>query len=354
MNAVEVLQQAKALGSGEITQDLAEQTFVKVAIIEHVLGLPSDRKASISQRADVALAAIDALEKLHSTPLPQGASLEALQAYHEQQAQVLQKLVALQTAVSNTVAGAVISFKAIDEFRKSAQSVIDQWVQEANQSLNTIPIKEIVAASPRLAKEIEIIDIPHPGNPVSLFRLKSHPEIGFPIWPLSKNSSGTLGRISIRIQETDATEDRGSSKGSDAIVKNFRSVCACCVTNLIGESPYVASLPEWTPHNEAERKAWTKSPDGVAHEAWYAEQQRAFVLALKQVCEANGIKVIAARKPDRWAESFPEEMRGFEVVCTGSDSSGPKAIYEKYLPGRTPKDFSDGGVFKLSRYGNND
>jgi hypothetical protein len=344
MNANEVLQQVKALGNQDITQELAEQTFVRLAIVEQVLGLPSDRKASISQRAEVALAALEALEKLHCTPSPQGASLEEMRAYHEQQGQVIGKLVALQAAASNTVAGAILSVKAIDTFRENAQSVIDQWVAERNQSLDTIPIKEIVAANPRLAKEIEIMEIPHPGAPVSLFRLKSHPEIAFPIWPLAKDCEGTRGRISIRISETDTSDSRGSSKDSDAIIKNFRSVCACCEREVIGKSPFEASRPQWSEDNEAEREAWSKSPDGLAHSQWRTDQRKAFILALKELCEANGIRVIASRKPYLWVESFPEEMSGLEVVCTGSSS---KTIYEKYLPGRAAQDFSNGGVFRV-------
>jgi hypothetical protein len=342
MNTSEVIQQLKALGKSDVSQDLAEQTFLRLACVEQVLGLPSDRNASISERTKVALSALKTLDKLASTPLEEGATLAELRAYNQQQAQVIEKLEALQAVCSSTAQAGGTSLKLLEQFRQKVQAVIDQWAKEVDERLDTIPIKEIVASNSKLASEIEIIEISRQDSPVSLFRLKSHPEIAFPIWPLSEHRGVTKGRIFIRLSESDSGNGGAPSSTSGVsteIVKEFRSVCACCIERLLGDSPFEASRPDsW---ESWER--WNQSADGIAHANWKTEGQREFLIALKAACETNGIRVIASRKADRWTENFPEEMKGIEVVCT----SKPKAIYRAHLQGRQPEDFVNGGVFQL-------
>jgi hypothetical protein len=348
MIATKVLQNVKKLTNNEVTQDLAEQTFVRLAIFESVLGIPSDRDTPVMQRAEVALAAIEALEQMQAAPLQKNASYAEMRAYHEQQAEVLAKLEALQNASSSTVAGPVRSLGMLKEFKERVEAVISQWVKETSEKLDSMPIKEIVAGTPSLAKEIEIIEIPHEGTPVSLVRLKSHPHIAFPIWPLSGDKGGTRGRISIRIKESNSTTTGAPPNGEDnsfEIIKDFRSVCACCVKNLIGTSPFEASRPKWSENYKAEFQEWRRSPDGIADADWCAEREKGFILSLKAECERYGITVIAARKPELWMESYPDEMQGITFVCTGSSDED---IYRKYLKGRNPRDIEQGGVFKIS------
>jgi hypothetical protein len=174
---------------------------------------PANRSSDVlvwnTSAVQAAVAAISELERLQSIPADEGASLADLKVYHKQQMLVLSKLEGLQVMLSDNAFGAVATIEHLKVLQHQTSKMIGEWVDKIDAELDEIPVSQIVASNPALSNEIEIIDIAHQGKAIALFRLRSHPAIAFPIWPLSKDRGGTQGRIYLRIPVT------GSSDGVD-------------------------------------------------------------------------------------------------------------------------------------------
>lgn len=344
MNPQEVLTKIQQSNLSAVSQELAEQSFVQVAVIEQVLGLKSERSIPLSERIKNIQGVIGELERLHAQPLKEGATLSELKAYHAQQLEVLGKLEGLQSAVSNSVLGTALTLQQMKRFKGQAVILCDELIKDVEGRIDSMPLTQIVAHNPELAGKIEVFDIPHQGTPAVLLRFKSHPTIGFPIWPKSEDLGGTRGRIFLRILEEKEGSENGSTQGGEKsesinLIKEFRSICACCVSDLIGKSPYEANIPR----ERDEYSKWIEGNEGVAHTKWIEHAKRDFILGLKAVCHKNDIHTVAARKSRYWANDFSDTLRGIEMLeITETD-----VLYEKYLGNPKVRRISEGAFFRI-------
>jgi hypothetical protein len=344
MNAQEVLTQIQQSNLSTVSQELAEQSFVQVAVIEQVLGLKSERSLSLSERVTNAQSVIAELERLHAQPLKEGATLSELKTYHAQQVEVLGKLEGLQSAVSNSVLGTALTLQQMKRFKEQAVTLCDELIKDVEGRIDSIPLNQIVAHNPELASKIEVFEIPHQGTPAVLLRLKSHPSIGFPIWPKSEDRGGTQGRIFLKILEDIGVDNNqklqvGDSKSTVNLVKEFRSICACCTSKITGNSPYEPNKPT----NGEQYSKWIKTDEGVAHTKWNEDARFDFIRALKEVCRAHEIDTVAARKSHYWVDDYPDALRGIKFLeITQTD-----VLYEKYLGNPKVRRISEGAFFRI-------
>ena len=224
---------------------------------------------------------------------------------------------------------------------------------EIRKELDELPIEEIIASHPELAEKIEIIRLKKEGQEISLVRQKKAPDLAIPVWSKSKHRGTTLGLISINIPEPRLP--RGSIK------MEFRSVCACCGSEIYGlKSPFDSNYPKWPEYKkpegendsasrtrhafevekyEEEVKKWEESEEGQKNAEWHEQKKQEYKKAMQDACTQNGIKYLAMRKGAHvWADHYSalENVEMMEItdeddVHQKIDELRTKAGHEKEI-----------------------
>ena len=131
------------------------------------------------------------------------------------------------------------------------------------------------------ADNIELIDVPVPGEPIVLLRVKTMPEFAFVVWV--KQSTSTLYQMRFKL------------KSGGLSSSYYPIVCACCSSEMHGlKCPFDES-------QEQEREAWKKE---------LAERFRRVIV---DTCQSNGIKAIFMRRADQWRRRYGN-TNGLKIV----------------------------------------